>query len=90
MYARTEPDAGQLKFKLSVLCFSDRQVAANDPSKSIAHFRTLFVFLQAFGGQVGLPLFVGTMIMAPSVKRHWTLINFLISWIIYSVVYSLT
>ena len=55
-----------------------------------SNLRVLFIILQIFGGQVGLPVFVGTMILAPSVKRHWTLINFLVSWIMYSMVFCLT
>ncbi|KAH8108711.1 hypothetical protein DFH11DRAFT_1069631 [Phellopilus nigrolimitatus] len=63
---------------------------ANDPSKKVARYKPLFVFLQVFGGQIGLPLFVGTMIFSRSVKRHLTLVNFCVSWIIYSVVYCLS
>ncbi|KAI5120773.1 hypothetical protein M0805_004736 [Coniferiporia weirii] len=62
----------------------------NAPSESVRRLKLLFVFLQAFGGQIGLPLFVGTMLIAPGVKRHLTLVNFLASWIINSVVYCLT
>lgn len=51
---------------------------------------SLFVFLQAAGGQVGLPLFVATMLVSSKVKRHMTLINFCWTWIIYSIVYCLT
>ena len=63
---------------------------ANVPSKNILDLQPLFIFLQVFGGQIGMPLFVGTLLFAPSVKRHLTLVNFCLSWIIYSIVYCLT
>lgn len=50
----------------------------------------LYVFLQVAGGQVGLPLFVVTMLVSSKVKRHLTLINFCWTWIVYSIVYCLT
>ncbi|OCB92249.1 hypothetical protein A7U60_g341 [Sanghuangporus baumii] len=63
---------------------------ANIPSESVKKYEALFVFLQVFGGQIGMPLFIVTMLFAPSVKRHLTLVNFCASWIIYSIVYCLT
>ncbi|KAL5501409.1 hypothetical protein ACEPAH_8669 [Sanghuangporus vaninii] len=63
---------------------------ANIPSESVKKDEALFIFLQVFGGQIGMPLFIVTMLFAPSVKRHLTLVNFCASWIIYSIVYCLT
>ena len=63
---------------------------ANIPSESVKRYEALFIFFQVFGGQVGMPLFIITMLFAPSVKRHLTLVNFCASWIIYSIVYCLT
>ncbi|EJC98875.1 uncharacterized protein FOMMEDRAFT_23277 [Fomitiporia mediterranea MF3/22] len=63
---------------------------ANIPSPDVNKYKALFIFLQVFGGQIGMPLFVGTMLLSSSVKRHLTLVNFCVSWIIYSIVYCLT
>ncbi|KAL5512797.1 hypothetical protein ACEPAG_3063 [Sanghuangporus baumii] len=73
--------------------FIRREIAdnpANIPSQSVKKYEALFIFLQVFGGQIGMPLFIVTMMFAPSVKRHLTLVNFCASWIIYSIVYCLT
>lgn len=41
------------------------------------------------GGQVGLPILIATFLFAKKVYRHPTLINFCITWVIYSVSYSM-
>lgn len=71
---------------ISVLC----PIAANVPSTQISRLSPLFVTLQVIGGQVGLPLFIGTMLFSKKIKRHLMLVNFCGSWIIYSIVYCLT
>lgn len=53
-------------------------------------YEGLFISLQVIGGQIGLPLFIATMLLARSVKRHYILVNFCFSWIVYSVAYCLT
>ena len=63
---------------------------ANVPPAQIGQLKPLFVTLQVIGGQVGLPLFIGTMLFSKKVKRHLMLVNFCGSWIIYSIVYCLT
>jgi len=63
---------------------------ANVPSTRISQLTPLFVTLQVIGGQVGLPLFIGTMLFSKKIKRHLMLVNFCGSWIIYSIVYCLT
>lgn len=59
-------------------------------STSIRDAVPLYVTLLVFGGQIGLPVFVATMLLSSKVKRHGSLINFCATWIIYSVVYCLT
>ncbi|PCH33972.1 hypothetical protein WOLCODRAFT_135422 [Wolfiporia cocos MD-104 SS10] len=49
----------------------------------------LFFGLHIAGGHVGLPLLVLTCLLSKKVKRHPTIINFCLTWIIYSVSYSL-
>lgn len=57
---------------------------------SIREAVPLYVTLLVFGGQIGLPVFVATMMLSSKVRRHGSLINFCATWIIYSIVYCLT
>ncbi|TDL26567.1 hypothetical protein BD410DRAFT_882098 [Rickenella mellea] len=56
------------------------------------HLTELLVALQIFGGQIALPLFVGTLLVSGRLRAvaHPVLINFCITWILYSIVYCLT
>ena len=50
----------------------------------------LWLFLHIAGGQIGLPLAVFTnILLSRSTGKNLTLINFCVTWIIYSVVYCL-
>lgn len=54
----------------------------------------ILAWTRAFGfvntlAQIGLPILILTFLFAKSVHRHRTLVNFCITWLIYSVVYSL-
>ncbi|TDL28327.1 hypothetical protein BD410DRAFT_215623 [Rickenella mellea] len=54
----------------------------------LQRFTTLWLVLHVFGGLVLLPLVVLSFLLAPkSVPRHPTLINFCISWIVFSIPY---
>ena len=68
---------------LRLSLMTDRHLTAHQ-------YQGLFVALQVIGGQIGLPLFVATMLLARSVKRHFILMNFCFSWIFYSIAYCLT
>ncbi|TDL17629.1 hypothetical protein BD410DRAFT_541632 [Rickenella mellea] len=61
--------------------------------QSVKQIGPLLITLQIVGGQVALPLFVGTMLVLSNkmqVVAHPALINFCITWIVYSIIYCLT
>ncbi|TDL26181.1 hypothetical protein BD410DRAFT_826041 [Rickenella mellea] len=68
---------------------NDSDLGANE---DVGQMTNILVALQVIGGQVALPLFVGTVLISRKlrVKTCPTLINFCITWIIYSVIYCLT
>ncbi|KAH7930427.1 hypothetical protein BV22DRAFT_63183 [Leucogyrophana mollusca] len=61
--------------------------AANPPN--FEYLAPVFLFLLVAGGQVGLPIIVCTAIFSRRLAWHPTLINFCVTWIVYSVVYCL-
>ncbi|KAL5485049.1 hypothetical protein ACEPAI_7691 [Sanghuangporus weigelae] len=44
-----------------------------------------FFFFQIFGGQVGIPVILLTLYFSKGARKHPMLVNFLVTWIIYSV-----
>ncbi|KAF7359112.1 hypothetical protein MSAN_01252700 [Mycena sanguinolenta] len=48
-----------------------------------------FMFLQIFGGHFGIPLLLLTSILSKKVQRHPMLINFCVTWIIYTTAFTL-
>jgi hypothetical protein len=58
-------------------------------SPDLGHLRTAYLVLHIIGGQVGLPIMVLTFLLCKNVSRHPTLVNFCITWIVYSVSYCL-
>jgi hypothetical protein len=50
---------------------------------------TIYLALLVAGGYIGLPVVVVTFLVSRKVSRHPAIINFCITWIIYSVVYTL-
>ncbi|TFK56657.1 hypothetical protein OE88DRAFT_1650053 [Heliocybe sulcata] len=57
---------------------------------SLASLRPAYLALHIAGGHIGLPLLVLTFLLSKRVSCHPTLINFCITWILYSICYSLT
>ncbi|KAH7908006.1 hypothetical protein BJ138DRAFT_1182048 [Hygrophoropsis aurantiaca] len=55
----------------------------------LRHLSTTYLFLLVSGGQIGLPIIVFTVLYSRKLAWHPTLVNFCITWIIYSVVYCL-
>ncbi|KII94091.1 hypothetical protein PLICRDRAFT_50077 [Plicaturopsis crispa FD-325 SS-3] len=49
-----------------------------------------FLALHLIGGHIGLPILVLTFLFAKNVSRHPTLINFCVTWIVYSITYCLS
>ncbi|KAJ8523340.1 hypothetical protein ONZ45_g169 [Pleurotus djamor] len=58
-------------------------------SPNLGHLAPSFFALHIAGGHIGLPFLVLTFLLSSDVVRHPTLINFCLTWIIYSVVYCL-
>ncbi|KAF7331221.1 hypothetical protein MSAN_02440900 [Mycena sanguinolenta] len=48
-----------------------------------------FMFLQIFGGHFGMPLLLLTSVLSKKVQRHPMLINFWVTWIIYTTAFTL-
>jgi len=55
---------------------------------TLNHVSSLYLAFLIGGGQVGLPIIIATFLFT-KVHRHPTLINFCITWVIYSVSYSI-
>ncbi|KAH9932408.1 hypothetical protein B0H21DRAFT_760604 [Amylocystis lapponica] len=49
----------------------------------------VYFALHLVGGHIGLPFLVCTFLVSKSIHRHPTIINFCITWIIYSIIYCL-
>ncbi|PAV19457.1 hypothetical protein PNOK_0439100 [Pyrrhoderma noxium] len=53
-------------------------------TKNLTGATVLFFFLQIFGGHLGIPFVLLTVYLTAGVRRHAMLLNFLISWVIYT------
>jgi len=69
---------------VSVFAVQEGHVVPN-----LSHLTSPYVALHIIGGQIGLPIIIVTFLLAKNVNRHPTLVNFCITWIIYSVSYCL-
>ncbi|KAI0778365.1 hypothetical protein BD413DRAFT_106651 [Trametes elegans] len=49
----------------------------------------LFFTIHLVGGHVGLPALVATFLLSKTAKRHATVVNFCVVWILYSIIYCL-
>ncbi|KAL1951512.1 hypothetical protein VTO73DRAFT_661 [Trametes versicolor] len=49
----------------------------------------VFLTIHVLGGHIGLPLVVATFLISKTAKRHPTIINFCVIWILYSIIYCL-
>ncbi|KAI0706114.1 hypothetical protein BC835DRAFT_1409746 [Cytidiella melzeri] len=58
-------------------------------SHNLAILRSVYLTLHIAGGHIGLPILVSTFFLSKRVHRPATVINFCITWIIYSVSYTL-
>ncbi|KAJ7343106.1 hypothetical protein DFH08DRAFT_871729 [Mycena albidolilacea] len=50
---------------------------------------TAFMFLQIFGGHLGIPIVLLTTVFSKTIQRRPVLINFLVTWVIYATAYTL-
>ncbi|TFK36963.1 hypothetical protein BDQ12DRAFT_232379 [Crucibulum laeve] len=55
----------------------------------LGYLAPVYLGLHIAGGQVGLPIIIATFLLAKNVTRHPSLINFCITWVIYSVCYCI-
>ncbi|KAI0734706.1 hypothetical protein C8Q72DRAFT_807313 [Fomitopsis betulina] len=56
---------------------------------SLHRLAPLYLALHITGGHVLLPLLIATLLLSNRVKRHPAVVNFCVTWVIYSVSYSL-
>ncbi|KAH9858011.1 hypothetical protein C2E23DRAFT_880684 [Lenzites betulinus] len=59
------------------------------PPPDLRGLTPLFLTIHILGGHIGLPLLVATFLFSKTVKRHATIINFCVIWILYSIIYCL-
>lgn len=56
------------------------------PDRTLVAF---FFFFQIFGGQFGMALILGTVVLSKKVTKHPLLVSFLASWMLYSTSFCL-
>ncbi|EGO31047.1 hypothetical protein SERLADRAFT_364779 [Serpula lacrymans var. lacrymans S7.9] len=61
----------------------------DDVIPDLHNLAPIYLFLLIAGGQVGLPIIAFTYVFSKRISRCSTIINYCVTWIIYSVVYSL-
>ncbi len=64
-------------------------VVSEPPPPDLKSLSSVFFALHLAGGHIGLPLLVATFCISKTTKRHLTVINFCIVWILYSIIYCL-
>lgn len=64
-------------------------IADSSSRLNLEHLTPLYLALQIIGGQIGLPIIITTILFSKRISRHPTLINFCITWVIYSISYCI-
>ncbi|KAI0639591.1 hypothetical protein C8Q77DRAFT_74265 [Trametes polyzona] len=59
------------------------------PPPDLGALTPLFLTIHLLGGHIGLPILVATFLFSKTAKRHPTVINFCVIWILYSIIYCL-
>ncbi|KJA25895.1 hypothetical protein HYPSUDRAFT_389166 [Hypholoma sublateritium FD-334 SS-4] len=59
------------------------------PQPDLSPFRSAYLGLHISGGFVGLPILILTLLLCDEIPRQPDLINFCISWVIFSISYTL-
>ncbi|KAL7285451.1 hypothetical protein PYCCODRAFT_1467115 [Trametes coccinea BRFM310] len=62
---------------------------AEPPPPDLEALTPVFLTIHLVGGHIGLPLLVATFLFSKTAKRHPAVINFCVTWILYSIVYCL-
>ena len=64
-----------------------------DPASGSAAYKEaiipIYFVLQIFGGHVGVPIILATLVLSKGMRRHPLLINFLVTWVLYSTAFCL-
>ncbi|KAI0756825.1 hypothetical protein C8Q80DRAFT_1091399 [Daedaleopsis nitida] len=59
------------------------------PPPDMRGLDSVFFAIHILGGHIGLPILVATFLFSKTAKRHPTVINFCVTWILYSIIYCL-
>ncbi|KAI0328134.1 hypothetical protein GY45DRAFT_1372588 [Cubamyces sp. BRFM 1775] len=59
------------------------------PPPDLRALTPVFLTIQLAGGHIGLPILVATFLFSKTAKRHPTVVNFCVIWILYSIIYCL-
>ncbi|KAI8990446.1 hypothetical protein BD414DRAFT_535755 [Trametes punicea] len=59
------------------------------PPPDLKSLTPVFLTIHLAGGHIGLPILVATFLFSKTAKRHPTIINFCVIWILYSIIYCL-
>ncbi|KAL4263414.1 hypothetical protein AB1N83_005869 [Pleurotus pulmonarius] len=81
------PDTLPSGIQEELLRYIQARMIASSPN--LEHLAPYFFALHLAGGHIGLPILLLTFIFAKNVVRHPTLLNFCITWIIYSISYCI-
>ncbi|KAI0801086.1 hypothetical protein C8Q74DRAFT_1364735 [Fomes fomentarius] len=55
----------------------------------LRNLTSVFFAIHLLGGHIGLPILVATFLFSKTAKRHPTVVNFCVIWILYSIIYCL-
>ncbi|KAI0719967.1 hypothetical protein C8T65DRAFT_634467 [Cerioporus squamosus] len=59
------------------------------PPPDLKSLTSVFFAIHLAGGHIGLPILITTFCISKTAKRHPTVINFCVVWILYSIIYCL-
>ena len=59
------------------------------PPPDLRYLTPVFFAIHLVGGHIGLPILVATFTFSKTAKRHPTVVNFCMTWIVYSIIYCL-
>jgi hypothetical protein len=57
---------------------------SSDTSGSSTYGTITFFCLQILGGHIGIPIILITLVLNKGVRRHSLVVNFLVTWIVYT------
>jgi hypothetical protein len=63
--------------------------SADGTPRNLDALITSFMFLQIFGGHLGIPIILVTTALSKTIQRRPILTSFLVTWVIYTMCYTL-